>query len=89
MMLVEPDVLAEERGLHLFSATELSDFGGGGYPSAVNSGTDKELLREYAEQRSETAFDELVRRHVDLVHSAALRNTTEILLAAPDTNRYP
>ena len=30
-------------------------------------------MREYAERRSEPAFGELVRRHVDLVHSAALR----------------
>jgi RNA polymerase sigma factor (sigma-70 family) len=35
--------------------------------------TDGELLRGYAETRSEEAFAELVRRHLDLVHSAALR----------------
>lgn len=34
---------------------------------------DTELLRSYAADRSETAFAELVRRHVDLVYSAALR----------------
>jgi RNA polymerase sigma factor (sigma-70 family) len=34
---------------------------------------DGELLRRYAEERSEAAFAELVRRHVDLVYSAALR----------------
>ncbi len=34
---------------------------------------DGELLRRYAEANSEDAFAELVRRHVDLVHSAALR----------------
>jgi RNA polymerase sigma factor (sigma-70 family) len=34
---------------------------------------DRELLRRYAEDRSEEAFAELVRRHVDLVYSAALR----------------
>jgi RNA polymerase sigma factor (sigma-70 family) len=39
----------------------------------VNTRTDQELVREYAERRSEPAFGELVRRHVDLVHSAALR----------------
>ena len=34
---------------------------------------DGELLRRYAETGSEDAFTELVRRHVDLVYSAALR----------------
>ena len=41
----------------------------------MNDSTDQKLLREYAERRSETAFTELVRRHVDLVHSAAFRMT--------------
>ncbi len=35
--------------------------------------TDQQLLREYAGKKSEAAFSELVRRHVDLVYSAALR----------------
>ena len=34
---------------------------------------DAELLRCYATENSETAFAELIRRHVDLVYSAALR----------------
>jgi DNA-directed RNA polymerase specialized sigma24 family protein len=34
---------------------------------------DAELLRRYAADHSEAAFTELVRRHVDLVYSAALR----------------
>jgi RNA polymerase sigma factor (sigma-70 family) len=34
---------------------------------------DNELLGRYAETRSEDAFAELVRRHLDLVYSAALR----------------
>ena len=34
---------------------------------------DAELLRRYSTERSEAAFTELVRRHGDLVYSAALR----------------
>ncbi len=36
---------------------------------------DATLLRRYAEEGSEVAFTELVRRHVDLVYGAALRRT--------------
>ena len=36
---------------------------------------DSELLRRYAEHRDEAAFTELVQRHVNLVFSAALRQT--------------
>src|SRR6266704_5070504 len=36
---------------------------------------DAELLRRYADVQSEDAFAELVRRHVDLVYSATLRQT--------------
>jgi DNA-binding GntR family transcriptional regulator len=34
---------------------------------------DKELIRQYAAERSETAFAELVRRHLNMVYGAALR----------------
>src|ERR1019366_8004922 len=34
---------------------------------------DAELLRRYAADHSEAAFSELIRRHVDLVYSAAVR----------------
>jgi RNA polymerase sigma factor (sigma-70 family) len=37
--------------------------------------SDTELMREYAERNSETAFAELVRRHVNLVYSVARRFT--------------
>jgi RNA polymerase sigma factor (sigma-70 family) len=39
----------------------------------MNVLTDEELVRDYAENRSEAAFTQLARRHVDLVYSAALR----------------
>jgi len=38
---------------------------------------DLQLLREYASHRSEQAFSELVRRHVDFVYSTALRLVNE------------
>jgi RNA polymerase sigma factor (sigma-70 family) len=34
---------------------------------------DKELIRQYAAERSETAFAELTRRHLNMVYGAALR----------------
>ncbi|MDB6111341.1 MAG: hypothetical protein JWR69_3091, partial [Pedosphaera sp.] len=43
--------------------------------------TDQQLLRDYTERRSEAAFAELVRRHVDLVHSAAVRMVRDAHLA--------
>src|SRR6266478_2732220 len=42
---------------------------------------DAELLGRYSSEHSESAFTELIRRHVDLVFSAALR------LAGGDTQR--
>lgn len=39
----------------------------------MDAQTDAQLLRAYAVRRSEAAFAELVRRYVDLVHSAARR----------------
>jgi heme/copper-type cytochrome/quinol oxidase subunit 2 len=45
----------------------------------MSSWTDQELLAEFAEHRTEAAFAELVRRHLDLVHSAARR----LMVASP------
>jgi RNA polymerase sigma factor (sigma-70 family) len=47
----------------------------------VNDQTDSQLLHAYAEHRSEPAFTELVRRHVDFVYSAALRMVCDSHLA--------
>jgi DNA-directed RNA polymerase specialized sigma24 family protein len=43
--------------------------------------TDAELLRSYAQNQSEPAFTALVQRHIDLVHSAALRMVRDSHLA--------
>lgn len=42
---------------------------------------DRELLARYARQRDESAFAEIVRRHVDMVYSAALRQMRDPHLA--------
>ena len=47
----------------------------------MNDQTDSQLLRAYVQSRSESAFAELVRRHVDLVYSAALRMVCDSHLA--------
>jgi RNA polymerase sigma factor (sigma-70 family) len=45
------------------------------------SETDLELLARYVRHRAEDAFAEIVRRHLDLVHSAALRQVRSPQLA--------
>ncbi len=47
----------------------------------MNDQTDAQLLRAYVEHRSDPAFAELVRRHVDIVYSAALRMVCDSHLA--------
>lgn len=51
---------------------------------AAATPTDAELLCRYADERSEAAFAELVRRHLDAVHSAALRQVGGNSAAAAD-----
>ncbi len=48
---------------------------------------DHDLLRKYADHRDETAFAEVVRRHVDLVHATALRLLNGDRHHAQDVNR--
>ena len=48
---------------------------------------DAELLSRYAAEQSEAAFAELTRRHVDLVHSTALRLMNGDLHAAQDVTQ--
>jgi RNA polymerase sigma factor (sigma-70 family) len=43
----------------------------------MNDWTDQQLLHDYAERRSDAAFGELVRRHIDAVYSVAWRMTGE------------
>jgi RNA polymerase sigma factor (sigma-70 family) len=45
------------------------------------TGDDWDLLRQYAHERSEAAFERIVRRHVNLVFSAALRRVRNRQLA--------
>jgi RNA polymerase sigma factor (sigma-70 family) len=47
----------------------------------MNGRTDQQLLRDYAERRSDAAFGELVQRHIDLVYSATLRMVRDAHLA--------
>src|SRR5262245_7177029 len=50
-------------------------------PSRVADPGDQELLREYAATGAEAAFARLVERHIDLVYSAAFRQTSNHALA--------
>lgn len=47
----------------------------------MKSLSDQQLLAAYAERHAEAAFAELVRRHIDLVHSAAMRMVQDSRLA--------
>jgi DNA-directed RNA polymerase specialized sigma24 family protein len=50
-------------------------------PDSVHDHSDAELLRAFAKARDEAAFSEIVRRHVVMVHSTALRLTGQAALA--------
>jgi RNA polymerase sigma factor (sigma-70 family) len=49
--------------------------------------TDTELLRRYVEERSESAFTDFVREHLNLVYSAALRETSGDAAEAEDLSQ--
>ena len=49
--------------------------------------TTNELLRRYVAERSEAAFAELVRQHIDLVYSAALRQVSGDAATAQDVTQ--
>ena len=49
---------------------------------------DAELLRQYAAERSEAAFTEFVRRHMDFVYAAALRQLGGDAHHAADVSQY-
>src|SRR5437868_3263176 len=51
----------------------------------MQSMDDWELLRDYATRGSEDAFEMLVKRHVDLVYSAALRQVHDPVVAGDVT----
>jgi RNA polymerase sigma factor (sigma-70 family) len=53
----------------------------------VNDQTDQQLLRDYTEHLSETAFAAIVQRYVDLVYSAALRMVCDTHAAQDVTQR--
>ena len=64
-----------------FSAISLSHLGFGGHSLSETMNEDAELLRRYAQEHSEAAFTELVRKHLDLTYSTAAR------LVQGDTHR--
>ena len=51
----------------------------------MQSKSDAQLIREYAEHGGESAFSEIVTRHTNLVYSAAMRQTDSPDLAAEAT----
>jgi DNA-directed RNA polymerase specialized sigma24 family protein len=56
-------------------------------PSAITSLEDRELLRRYADEAFAPAFDELVRRHLDHVYSAATRRVNGERALAEDVTQ--
>lgn len=59
----------------------MCDFGGGALFFSADMNEDADLLRRYVDERSETAFAELVRRRIGLVYAIAWRRTQDTHLA--------
>jgi len=59
----------------------LSDFGRWRRYTFKSMTSDFDLLRQFASENSQDAFGEIVRRHLDLVHSAALRQVRSLQLS--------
>jgi len=75
--------LAADCGARTVLQNTLSDIAAGGYLTVeMQSKSDAQLLREYAEHGAETAFSEIVTRHTNLVYSAALRQVDSPDVAA-------
>src|SRR3954453_9062504 len=63
-------------GIHRIISCRINEVGGDILLKTMNTtASDLELLEEYTRQNSEEAFAALVSRYVDLVYSAALRQT--------------
>ena len=65
----------------MLSATKYCRIPPPGGDILANDDSDLELLRDYTRQHAEDAFAELVRRHLNLVYSAALRQVRSPQLA--------
>ena len=81
LLLVPNSKAAPQRGPTNISKTNFV-----GFPTPVpiyleTMTSDLELLQNYADRNSEEAFAELIRRHLDLVYSAALRQARSPQLA--------
>jgi RNA polymerase sigma factor (sigma-70 family) len=81
LLLIPDSKAAPQRGPTNISKTNFV-----GFPTPVpiyleTMTSDLELLQNYADRNSEEAFAELIRRHLDLVYSAALRQVRSPQLA--------
>ena len=80
----EPNRLMAEKAAMVGAKSHFFVSNSGGNIGLKEMNDDTTLLREYATQRSNLAFEELVRRHIDLVYSLALRKVGGDAHAAHD-----